>query len=398
MGDVTDFYQIPYITDEDLLQDTPRVDKQQAERIDYLFSINTGPDGKSAYDVYVESVVPPDVPMSEEDWLESLNGDVGASAYDKLLPAHQPVELSNTQFGHLLAHTSHAPLNYYPIGTVIEWAGARVDNGWLWCDGKGYDYTVNGNKDLSALYSVIGHKYGGSGNMFAVPDKRTEIDKCEHIIYAGGDTSAVTSNWQRPFDPADSASASMPVGTIIPFALPWNSTGANNDYSNLTAAAPYYLPCTGGVYPSDCAPALAAAIGHTYVDGKPGTGDDGDLVSGAALMNKHYGRGYEPAGIYKRNGANFDLVTADGFCTPDFRGRSPIGTSTVGDHFLIYCGGVKIDDHRPLATGNRDGSTPRVHTVTTESMIRDQLADPNLPDEDREVLEAILAGDPRQEY
>ena len=199
MGDVTDLYQIPYITDEDLVGDTPDVDKAQAERIDYLFSVNTGPDGKSAYDIYVESVQPPDVPLSEEDWLESLGGDVGASEYDKLLPAHQePVELSDTTFGHLLPHTSHAPLNYYPIGTVIEWAGTHVDNGWLWCDGKGYDYTKTGNEDLGALYSTIGYTYGGSGTLFAVPDKRTAVNECRYIIYAGGDTSAVTSNWQNP--------------------------------------------------------------------------------------------------------------------------------------------------------------------------------------------------------
>ena len=199
MGDVTDLYQIPYITDEDLVGDTPSVDQAQAERIDYLFSVNTGPDGKSAYDAYVDSVQPPDTPLSEEDWLESLNGDVGASTYDGLLPAHQePVELSDTTFGHLLTHTSHAPLNYYPIGTVIEWAGTYVDNGWLWCDGKAYDYTKTGNKDLGALYSIIGHKYGGSGAMFAVPDKRSGVGECSYIIYAGGDTTAVTSHWQNP--------------------------------------------------------------------------------------------------------------------------------------------------------------------------------------------------------
>ena len=45
MGDETDIYRIPYLTDEDLVEDTPKVDKEQAERIDYLFSVNTGPEG-----------------------------------------------------------------------------------------------------------------------------------------------------------------------------------------------------------------------------------------------------------------------------------------------------------------------------------------------------------------
>ena len=45
MGDETNIYRIPYLTDEDLVEDTPNVDKEQAERIDYLFSVNTGPEG-----------------------------------------------------------------------------------------------------------------------------------------------------------------------------------------------------------------------------------------------------------------------------------------------------------------------------------------------------------------
>jgi hypothetical protein len=42
----------------------------------------------------------------------------------------------------------------------------------------------------------------------------------------------------------------------------------------------------------------------------------------------------------------------------------------------------------------RSGEVHRLHEVTTDHMIRQRLADPNLPDEEREMYEAQLAGEP----
>ena len=130
-------------------------------------------------------------------------------------------------------------------------------------------------------------------------------------------------------------SAAPPIGGIISWALPWNPSDTPNDYSNVSRFAPEYLPCTGVVYPRTRAPELCDAIGHIYVDGNPDVGDVGDYVSGAAL-NKHHGSGYENSAIYKRTATGFDLVEADGFCTPDLRGRSPIGQHSLNDAVVGY--------------------------------------------------------------
>ena len=122
-----------------------------------------------------------------------------------------------------------------------------------------------------------------------------------------------------------------PIGTIIPWALPFEASG-DPAYSNVPDL---YLPCTGVVYPTSRAPELSAAIGHRFVDGEPDVGDVGDYVSGAAL-NKHHGSGYENNGIYRRTASGFDLVEAHGFCTPDFRGRSPIGQHSLNDAVVGY--------------------------------------------------------------
>lgn len=54
------------------------------------------------------------------------------------------------------------------IGQIIHFAGNFVPRGWLLCDGR--LLTIENN---TALYSVIGNKYGGDGlTTFALPDFR----------------------------------------------------------------------------------------------------------------------------------------------------------------------------------------------------------------------------------
>lgn len=54
------------------------------------------------------------------------------------------------------------------IGTIILWAGTKIPKGWFLCNGS--QYPIGG--EHAALYAVIGNTYGGTGNMFAVPDLR----------------------------------------------------------------------------------------------------------------------------------------------------------------------------------------------------------------------------------
>ncbi len=53
------------------------------------------------------------------------------------------------------------------IGQIIPWASNRIPRGFFPCDGR--ILSVN---QYSALYSIIGNTYGGSGNSFALPDLR----------------------------------------------------------------------------------------------------------------------------------------------------------------------------------------------------------------------------------
>jgi microcystin-dependent protein len=50
-------------------------------------------------------------------------------------------------------------------GSVLAFAGDEAPTGWLLCDGKSYS-----KADQPGLYLAIGYKYGGSGDVFNVPD------------------------------------------------------------------------------------------------------------------------------------------------------------------------------------------------------------------------------------
>ena len=50
------------------------------------------------------------------------------------------------------------------VGEVRLYAGEQCPEGWLWCDGLAYKHN-----EKPALYSTVGHRFGGEGELFCVP-------------------------------------------------------------------------------------------------------------------------------------------------------------------------------------------------------------------------------------
>lgn len=69
------------------------------------------------------------------------------------------------------------------IGQVIHFAGNFVPRGWALCDGR--TLTIENH---TALYAVIGNKYGGDGEAtFALPDFRPQASSFNtHGFIQGG--------------------------------------------------------------------------------------------------------------------------------------------------------------------------------------------------------------------
>lgn len=57
-----------------------------------------------------------------------------------------------------------------PTGTVLDFAGSDVPDGWLLCDGSAYSVL-----EYTELWSVIGFRYGGSVHTFNVPDTTERV-------------------------------------------------------------------------------------------------------------------------------------------------------------------------------------------------------------------------------
>lgn len=65
--------------------------------------------------------------------------------------------------------SAQATATSLPIGTIIAFAGSKIPDGWLACDGKAYDARQGSN--YYALFQVIGVSYGSPGvSQFNVPN------------------------------------------------------------------------------------------------------------------------------------------------------------------------------------------------------------------------------------
>jgi microcystin-dependent protein len=66
-----------------------------------------------------------------------------------------------------------APAGYVldaPVGAMFAWPGQAPPQTWAWADGSGYSKTT-----YPELFAVLGYTYGGSGDLFALPDCRSRV-------------------------------------------------------------------------------------------------------------------------------------------------------------------------------------------------------------------------------
>jgi microcystin-dependent protein len=71
-----------------------------------------------------------------------------------------------------------------PIGTIIDFAGNIIPEGYLNCNGQSYAISLH-----TALFNVIGYTWGGSGSNFNVPDLRRKT-----TMGSGGTSTTTIGN------------------------------------------------------------------------------------------------------------------------------------------------------------------------------------------------------------
>jgi microcystin-dependent protein len=87
------------------------------------------------------------------------------------------------------------PANKVPIGGMMPFGGTAAPTGWLMCDGTSYS-----TSSYSALFGVIGYRYGGSGANFNVPNFMDKLPRGATVptdatklgLSAGADTATLS--------------------------------------------------------------------------------------------------------------------------------------------------------------------------------------------------------------
>ncbi|MFN7934458.1 MAG: tail fiber protein [Bryobacteraceae bacterium] len=231
------------------------------------------------------------------------------------------------------------------VGAIMCVAFERIPDGWILCDGS-----LHLPAQYSALYAVIGNRYGGTPNFnFAVPDIRSRIlrgpDKqtpiatregVETVTLTPGQSAPHTHKVQANSAPANtptisknllSAGASRgiaayaPPGTTVNLDAPSISPeGGADAHSNLQPYLPInFLIAHSGIFPDQPLP-----------DSDPYTGEIriypwGLIPSNWAPCN---GQSLSVAGnpsLFSLIGNTYGGDGVNNFNLPDLRGRTPLG-------------------------------------------------------------------------
>jgi len=112
---------------------------------------------------------------------------VGAETNQEMVPRHQLVPsfhariadttveggVGNAQLADGAVTTEKIdPTVLLPPGAIMPYGGSTAPPGWVLCDGAQYDGTL---PEFTPLFNAIGLSFGGSGNMFKVPDLRGQF-------------------------------------------------------------------------------------------------------------------------------------------------------------------------------------------------------------------------------
>ena len=374
MGDETDIYRIPYLTDEDLVEDTPKVDKEQAERIDYLFSVNTGPEG-------------PEGPPGPEG-PEGPPGPEGPEGPEGPPGSMDPLDIARA---------------VNPIGTIILYAGDWGTDYANLADRAPYHLPCTGglyrNADFPELAETLGHtcipRLPPNCKCFVDPYRCWEHDDGDMASGAElypSDTSKAKNIYKRNESRYD-----WDLFLTDAFSVP-----------DLRGRSPMG---TGGGKKDPGAPAgdgdaigefeirLGAREGHQRpplhyhptpagTNPRPASGNNRVSVQSDVSVSGAWTWSYPNHYVYLQGAG-----TWTSFNSNIVENLMPV----TGTNFLVFTGQVVADapdGPMPLLTGLKDGSVHRLHGVTSRHMIRERLSDPNLPDELREMYEAQLSGEP----
>jgi microcystin-dependent protein len=149
---------------------------------------------------------------------------------------------------------STVTIDALPIGTFIQYGSTTAPSSYLYCDGTSYSTTT-----YSALYAVIGYKYGGSGanftcdfrGMFARGLDTTGTIDSEARVIGSSETDKFQGHNTTIVDPGHAHSKTLPISNQIGGVINWfagNGSGGNqiNTTDSSTTGITATTPITNG--------------------------------------------------------------------------------------------------------------------------------------------------------
>lgn len=129
----------------------------------------------------------------------------------------------------------------FPVGSVIDFAGANAPLGWLVCGGQSVSRT-----DYAALFAAIGTTYGSvDGNSFSVPDLRGRVSAGRDFNVNGAPANRLTSATMSPNGTTLGATGGAQTNVLTEAQMP-SHTHTLSGSTNTTGAHTHTVSSLGG--------------------------------------------------------------------------------------------------------------------------------------------------------
>jgi microcystin-dependent protein len=220
-----------------------------------------------------------------DDGGETITVDLG------VLPASLTSRLGDyTSRLDVIERSLTAPAGYVldaPVGAMFAWPGQTLPTTWAWADGSGYSKAA-----YPELFAVLGYTYGGTGDLFAVPDCRSRV------VVAAGSGPGLSSRAAGAKGGAETVALTIPQNANHTHYLSATSLIENQTHNHAVSSVAdhthQYFHASGTVNYSGGG---GVATGLTSpIENVSSGGGHGHNTSNDSIDHTHIVQGYTDAG------------------------------------------------------------------------------------------------------
>jgi microcystin-dependent protein len=197
-----------------------------------------------------------------------------------------------------------------PTGMISIHAGSSAPTGWLLCDGMSY-----ASASYTALFSVIGQTFGGTGTDFAVPNLKGKvvvgIDASQASFDTRGETGGAMTHQHAS---SNTGNTSVAHNHTIPSLSTNTMTSAGDHGHNLTAHSHYsdhshYADHSHSINPGETA---TSSDSHSHITNTNNANASRATGTSSVSLASHTHNTYSDSHAHNVNIATFTSANANG--------------------------------------------------------------------------------------